>query len=110
MQSPTYTRVFCEDIKIPAFVSRLPAARGLLPFIITNPARHWFYFRLLTRHAELPGCHHGWWHPRPCSTPRGYKPLGMGKGKGMGSPRTRLPPALPGRVAAAGSLPESGGK
>lgn len=105
MQSPTYTRVFCEDIKIPAFVSRLPAARGLLPFIITHPARRWFYFRLLTRHAELPGCHHGWRHPRPCSTPRGYKPLGMGKGTGIGSSPgagsgTRLPPALPAAEAA----------
>ena len=36
MQSPTYTWVFCEDIKIPAFVSHLPTVCNLIPFIIMN--------------------------------------------------------------------------
>lgn len=111
MQSPAYTRVFCEDIKIPAFVSRLPAACDLLPFIITNKPGAGSIFdsshvTLSSRAAAAGGT------PSPAAPPRARTPgdggdrdTGVrGRGWGRGPPgagsRTRLPPALPGQVAA----------
>lgn len=77
MQSPSHTRVFCEDIKIPAFASHLPTVCDLLPIYYHEQTGIDSIFDSFTRHAELPGSPAGrrilgTARPRPPRPPRAH--------------------------------------